>query len=57
MSYSYEEMVNMKIDQGEKLTVEEAISVLHRYHFDWRCKQALDVILNEITKIKGVKND
>lgn len=43
-----EENINIKIQNGEKLTLSEALSVLNRYHFDWRCRQALDVVLKVV---------
>lgn len=43
-----EENINIKIQNGEKLTLTEAMSVLKRYHFDWRCSQALDIVLESV---------
>lgn len=43
-----EENINIKIQNGEKLTLTEAMSVLKCYHFDWRCSQALDVVLESV---------
>lgn len=50
---SAEEKINIKLQNGEKLTLTEALSVLKRYHFDWRCSQALDVVLEAVDNLVG----